>query len=86
VAGLAELRTPGAGFMIANGVVSLVLGLLIAAELPSAADWAIGLLVGIDFIFYGAAALGLAWQLGRGEGAPGGDPAAAPPAARPATK
>jgi uncharacterized membrane protein HdeD (DUF308 family) len=59
--GLAELGTPGAGYTIASGVVSLVLGVFIGNELPSSADWAIGLLVGVDFLLYGALALGAAW-------------------------
>jgi uncharacterized membrane protein HdeD (DUF308 family) len=59
--GLARLGTPGAGYAIIGGVTSLVLGVLIARRLPSAADWAIGLLVGIDFIIYGGLALGRAF-------------------------
>jgi uncharacterized membrane protein HdeD (DUF308 family) len=47
---------PGAGLVALNGLASLALGVLIAVELPSSADWAIGLLVGIDFLFYGFAA------------------------------
>lgn len=59
--GIAELGVPGAGYTILAGVVSLVLGILIGSELPSSADWAIGLLVGIDFLIYGALALSRAW-------------------------
>ena len=62
-AGIAELGTPEAGYTIAAGVASLVLGVLIARRLPSAADWAIGLLVGIDFIVYGVLCLGRAFNL-----------------------
>jgi uncharacterized membrane protein HdeD (DUF308 family) len=36
---------------------------LIARELPSAADWAIGLLVGIDLIIYGSLCLARAFRL-----------------------
>ncbi len=61
-AGLAALGTEGAGYTIGAGVASLVLGVLIARRLPSAADWAIGLLVGIDFIVYGLLALGRAFS------------------------
>jgi uncharacterized membrane protein HdeD (DUF308 family) len=35
---------------------------LIARRLPSAADWAIGLLVGLDFLVYGVLCLGRAWS------------------------
>jgi uncharacterized membrane protein HdeD (DUF308 family) len=48
-----ERGAPGVGLVALNGAASLLLGLLIAVELPSSADWAIGLLVGIDFLFYG---------------------------------
>ena len=63
VAGLVELRTPGAGLIVVSGVVSLILGLLIFAELPSSAAWAIGLILGIDFLFAGFTDLGAAAQL-----------------------
>lgn len=67
VAGLGALGSPGAGFTIANGVVSLVLAYLIGRKLPSSADWAIGLLVGIDFLFAAAGLLWLAWRLPKAE-------------------
>jgi uncharacterized membrane protein HdeD (DUF308 family) len=41
------------GLLGLSGVASLLVGLLILAKLPSSADWAIGLLVGIDLIFAG---------------------------------
>lgn len=63
--GLVSLGSPGAGLTIFSGVVSLVLGILIAEELPSSADWAIGLLVGVDFIFFGITALAAARALGK---------------------
>jgi uncharacterized membrane protein HdeD (DUF308 family) len=59
---------PGTGFMAFHGAVSLVLGLLIALNLPSSAEWAIGLLVGINLIIWGtrAVVLGVAIRrLGR---------------------
>jgi uncharacterized membrane protein HdeD (DUF308 family) len=40
-----------------GGVLSIILGILIAVNLPSSAGWAIGLLVGIDLIFWGVRAL-----------------------------
>jgi uncharacterized membrane protein HdeD (DUF308 family) len=60
-AGIADLRAGGAAYAIAAGAVSLALGLLIAWELPSSADWAIGLLVGLDFLAYGVLALAEAY-------------------------
>jgi uncharacterized membrane protein HdeD (DUF308 family) len=44
---------PNAGLLGLSGIASLLIGILILAELPSSADWAIGLLVGIDLIFAG---------------------------------
>lgn len=55
VSGLHERGTPGAGLVVFNGVISLVLGGLIIGDLPSSAAWAIGLLVGIDLVFAGIA-------------------------------
>lgn len=49
----AERGTPGAGLVGVNGVLSLIIGILILAELPESSLWAIGLLVGIDLIFAG---------------------------------
>jgi uncharacterized membrane protein HdeD (DUF308 family) len=64
---VAERGTPGAGWMGMNGVVTLLLGILIGANLPESSDWAIGLLVGIDFLFYGFGAIAAASALKRGE-------------------
>lgn len=44
---------PNAGLLGLNGVAGLLIGILVLAEFPSSADWAIGLLVGIDLIFAG---------------------------------
>ncbi len=44
---------PNAGLFGLSGALSLIVGLLIGVNLPSSADWAIGLLVGIDLIFAG---------------------------------
>jgi uncharacterized membrane protein HdeD (DUF308 family) len=43
------------GWMLASGVIDLVLALMIFAGLPSTAAWAIGLLVGINMVFGGVA-------------------------------
>jgi len=42
-----------AGLVGLSGLAGLLIGLLILAKFPSSADWAIGLLVGIDLIFAG---------------------------------
>jgi uncharacterized membrane protein HdeD (DUF308 family) len=44
---------PNAGLVGLSGLAGLIIGVLILAEFPSSADWAIGLLVGIDLIFAG---------------------------------
>lgn len=43
----------GAGLVGLSGIAGLIIGVLILAKFPSSADWAIGLLVGIDLIFAG---------------------------------
>jgi uncharacterized membrane protein HdeD (DUF308 family) len=66
LAGAWQLRgIGGAGLMALNGALSLILGLLIAVDLPSSADWAIGLLVGINLLFWGVRALVAAGALQR---------------------
>lgn len=44
---------PNAGLVGLSGVCGLIIGILVLAKFPSSADWAIGLLVGIDLIFAG---------------------------------
>jgi uncharacterized membrane protein HdeD (DUF308 family) len=46
-----------------SGALSLALGLLIALELPDSANWAIGLLVGIELVFTGALMIAFASSL-----------------------
>jgi len=43
----------GAGLIGLSGFAGLLIGILVLVKLPSSADWAIGLLVGIDLIFAG---------------------------------
>lgn len=45
------------------GVVSVVLAVLLLADLPSSAEWAIGLLVGVSLVFWGVRALAAWWAL-----------------------
>jgi len=56
------------GWMLVSGIIDLVLAAFIFAGLPSTAAWAIGLLVGINMIFGGAALIAMALHA-RGEGA-----------------
>lgn len=48
------------GWLLASGILDLLLAGLIIAGLPGTALWAIGLLVGIDMLFGGASLIGMA--------------------------
>ena len=54
---------PGWGWQVADGLITLVLGLLVLAEWPASGLWVIGLFIGIDLIFYGGAWIALALGL-----------------------
>jgi uncharacterized membrane protein HdeD (DUF308 family) len=63
VVGLAERGLPGWWMTVLGGAITLALGILIAAHLPSSADWAVGLIVGVDLLFSGAILVALARSL-----------------------
>jgi uncharacterized membrane protein HdeD (DUF308 family) len=48
---------PTWGWLLADGIVSVALGLMIAVHWPSTAAWALGLLVGVSLIFNGLSLL-----------------------------
>ena len=48
------------GWMLASGIVDLVLAAIIFAGLPGTAAWAIGLLVGINMLFGGTSLIAIA--------------------------
>jgi uncharacterized membrane protein HdeD (DUF308 family) len=48
------------GWMLASGIVDLILAGIIFAGLPGTAIWALGLLVGINLVFGGTAMIGMA--------------------------
>jgi uncharacterized membrane protein HdeD (DUF308 family) len=48
------------GWMLASGIVDLVLAAMIYVGLPSTAAWALGLLVGINMVFGGSSLIGMA--------------------------
>jgi uncharacterized membrane protein HdeD (DUF308 family) len=52
--------SPRWGFMLASGIVDLILAGMIFAGLPATAAWAIGLLVGINLIVGGVALMAMA--------------------------
>jgi uncharacterized membrane protein HdeD (DUF308 family) len=61
--GSVVIGLPGWGWQLLNGVITFVLGVLVLLQWPISGLWAIGLFVGIDLIFYGAAWIALALQL-----------------------
>ena len=54
---------PGWGWQLLDGLVTFVLGVLVYRQWPVSGLWVIGLFVGIDLIFYGAAWIAFALQL-----------------------
>lgn len=56
-----EGDAPARGMLALSGVLSILLGILIWVDFPSSAAWAIGTLVGINLIFWGANMLAIAW-------------------------
>jgi uncharacterized membrane protein HdeD (DUF308 family) len=48
------------GWLMLNGVIDLVLAVLIVTLLPTTGFWALGLIIGIDFIFGGASLIAMA--------------------------
>jgi uncharacterized membrane protein HdeD (DUF308 family) len=43
----------GWGFLLLSGIAAILVGVLIALDLPGSATWALGLLVGINLLFTG---------------------------------
>jgi uncharacterized membrane protein HdeD (DUF308 family) len=56
---------PGAALVAVHGTLSIILGILLVASIPSRAPWALGLLVGVNVLFWGIRALVAASFLGR---------------------
>ena len=48
------------GWMLASGIIDLILAAIILAGLPGTAAWSLGLLVGINMVFGGTALIGMA--------------------------
>jgi uncharacterized membrane protein HdeD (DUF308 family) len=51
---------PGWGWHALNGVITTILGVLLAAGWPATGFWVIGLFIGIELVFYGWAWIMLA--------------------------
>ncbi len=61
----ATIRVPGSGWTLANGIISLVLGILVWAHWPVGALWIIGLFIGINLIATGCSQVMLAFSVRR---------------------
>jgi len=61
--GSAWVGLPGWGWQAVDGLIAFVLGLLVLAQWPALGLWVIGLFIGIDLFFYGAAWIALALGL-----------------------
>ena len=60
------------GWMLASGLLDIVLGAILFAGLPGTALWALGLLIGINLIFGGSALIGMALASRQGNAAAAG--------------
>ena len=58
-------RIDGWGSLLASGIITLVLGLMIWNEWPLSGVWVIGLFVGVDMFFYGGWLVSLALYVRR---------------------
>lgn len=54
-------------WLVVSGIVDIIISGLIITGLPSSAEWAIGLLVGINLLFGGASLIGMALAARQGE-------------------
>jgi uncharacterized membrane protein HdeD (DUF308 family) len=55
------------GMMLMSGIIDIVLAGIILAGLPGTAAWAIGLLIGINFVFGGSALISMALHARQGQ-------------------
>ena len=61
--GSIAVALPGWGWQVADGLITLGLGLLVLASWPASGLWVIGLFIGIDLFFYGLAWIALSLGL-----------------------
>ena len=59
-AGASFLRFPRWGWTVFSGVVSFALGVYLLSTWPTASTYFIGVMIGVDLIFDGAALIGFA--------------------------
>jgi uncharacterized membrane protein HdeD (DUF308 family) len=65
IASFSYRPAPGWLFMLASGVIALVLGLLIWKQWPVSGLWAVGILVGVDLLMTGVSMVALATTVRR---------------------
>ncbi len=56
----------GSTWVLLDGIVSLLLGVMIYMQWPSSSAWAIGTLVGVSLIFSGVARVMMSWAVRKG--------------------
>ena len=56
-------RMQRSSWVLVDGIITLLLGLMIYAQWPSSSAWAIGTLVGISMIFSGVARVMMSWAV-----------------------
>jgi len=59
------VQITGSGWMLVDGIITLILGILVWAQWPIAGLWIIGLFIGINLITYGWSQMMLAFALRR---------------------
>ena len=58
--GAEMLKFPRWGWSVFSGIVSVVLGIMLLAQMPASSIWFIGFAIGVDMIVDGAALVGFA--------------------------
>jgi uncharacterized membrane protein HdeD (DUF308 family) len=60
----------GSSWVLIDGIITLLLGLMIYAQWPSSSIWAIGILVGVSLLISGAARIGMTLAVRRAAATP----------------
>jgi len=57
ILGMALRPLPGSGWLLFDGIITLILAVMIWRAWPSSSEWAIGILVGVSMLFSGTSRL-----------------------------
>jgi uncharacterized membrane protein HdeD (DUF308 family) len=60
----------GSGWVLMDGIITLLLGLMIYMQWPSSSIWAIGILVGVSMMISGVTRIGMTFAVRRAVTAP----------------